>query len=52
MGHVPSGPLPESRCFILRETARIARTQVLIFDYGLDGGWLIPFSEWVGRTVW
>jgi hypothetical protein len=33
--------------FIVQETARIARTHVLIFDYGRDGGWFIRFIEWI-----
>jgi len=41
------GLSPEFRRFILWETARIARTNVLIFDYGCDGGWFIRFIEWI-----
>ena len=33
--------------YILRESARIARAQVLIFDYGCNGGWFVRFIEWV-----
>jgi SAM-dependent methyltransferase len=47
MGYFLHGLSPEFRRFILRETARIARTHVLIFDYGCDGGWFIRFIEWI-----
>jgi SAM-dependent methyltransferase len=47
MGYFLHGLSPGFRRFILRETARIARTHVLIFDYGCDGGWFIRLVEWV-----
>ena len=47
MGYFLHGLSPEFRRFVLRETARIARRQVLIFDYGRDGGWLIRLIEWI-----
>lgn len=47
MGYFLHGLSPDFRRFILRETARIARSYVLIFDYGRDGGWLIRFMEWI-----
>jgi hypothetical protein len=47
MGYFLHGLSPEFRRFIVRETARIARTPVLIFEYGRDGGWLIRFIEWI-----
>jgi ubiquinone/menaquinone biosynthesis C-methylase UbiE len=47
MGYFLHGLSPEFRRFILWETARIARTRVLIFDYGRDGGWFIRFIEWI-----
>jgi SAM-dependent methyltransferase len=47
MGYFLHGLSPQFRRFIVRETARIARTHVLIFDYGSDGGWFIRFIEWI-----
>ena len=47
MGYFLHGLSPKFRLFIVQETARIARTNVLIFDYGCDGGWFIRFIEWV-----
>ena len=47
MGYFLHGLSPEFRRFVVRETARIARSHVLIFDYGRDGGWFIRFIEWV-----
>jgi len=47
MGYFLHGLSPEFRRFILWEAARIARTYVLIFDYGCDGGWFIRFIEWI-----
>jgi SAM-dependent methyltransferase len=47
MGYFLHGLSPEFRCFIVRETARIARTHVLIFDYGCHGGWFIRIIEWI-----
>ena len=47
MGYVLHGLSPDFRRFIVRETARIARTHTLIFDYGCDGGWFIRFIEWI-----
>jgi SAM-dependent methyltransferase len=47
MGYLLHGLSPDFRRFILRETARIARSYVLIFDYGRDGGRLIRFIEWI-----
>ncbi len=47
MGYFLHGLSPEFRRFILWETARIARTNVLIFDYGCDGGLFIRFIEWI-----
>jgi len=47
MGYFLHGLSPDFRRFILREAARIARSYVLIFDYGRDGGWLIRFIEWI-----
>jgi ubiquinone/menaquinone biosynthesis C-methylase UbiE len=47
MGYFLHGLSPEFRRFIVRETARIARSHVLIFDYGRDGGWFIRFIEWI-----
>ena len=47
MGYFLHGLSPEFRRFIVRETARIASTHVLIFDYGRDGGWFIRFIEWI-----
>jgi len=41
------GLSPDFRRYILRESARIAQAQVLIFDYGCDGGWFVRFIEWV-----
>jgi ubiquinone/menaquinone biosynthesis C-methylase UbiE len=50
MGYFLHGLSPDFRRFIVRETARIARSHVLIFDYGRDGGWFIRFIEWVECT--
>jgi SAM-dependent methyltransferase len=47
MGYFLHGLSPEFRRFIVREAARIARSHVLIFDYGRDGGWFIRFIEWI-----
>jgi SAM-dependent methyltransferase len=47
MDYFLHGLSPEFRRFILWETARIARTNVFIFDYGCDGGWFIRFIEWI-----
>jgi SAM-dependent methyltransferase len=47
MGFFLHGLSPDFRRFILRESARIARSHVLIFDYGRDGGWLIRCIEWI-----
>jgi SAM-dependent methyltransferase len=47
MGYVLHGLSPGLRQFVLRESARIARRHVLIFDYGHDGGWLVRFIEWI-----
>lgn len=46
MGYFLHGLSPDFRRYILRESARIARAQVLIFDYGCDGGWFVRFIEW------
>ena len=45
MGYFLHGLSPDFRRYILRESARIARVQVLIFDYCCDGGWLVRFIE-------
>ena len=47
MGYFLHGLSPDFRRYILRESARIARAQVLIFDYCCDGGWLVRFIEWI-----
>jgi SAM-dependent methyltransferase len=47
MGYFLHGLSPGFRRFIIRETARIARAHVLVFDYGRDGGWFIRFIEWI-----
>jgi SAM-dependent methyltransferase len=47
MGYFLHGLSPDFRRFILRETVGIARSYVLSFDYGRDGGWLIRFIEWI-----
>lgn len=47
MGYFLHGLSPEFRRFIVRETARVARAHVLIFDYGRDGGWFKRFIEWI-----
>ncbi|MEA3275146.1 MAG: class I SAM-dependent methyltransferase [Pseudomonadota bacterium] len=47
MGYFLHGLSPGFRRFILSESARIARTHVLIFDYCCDGGWFVRFIEWV-----
>jgi SAM-dependent methyltransferase len=47
MGYFLHGLSPDFRRFIVQGTARIARTHVLIFDYGRDGGWFIRFIEWI-----
>ena len=47
MGYFLHGLSPDFRRYILRESARIARVQVLIFDYCCDGGWLVRFIEWI-----
>lgn len=47
MGWFLHGISPDFRRYILRESARIARARVLIFDYGCDGGWFVRFIEWV-----
>ncbi|MCP3882735.1 MAG: hypothetical protein GY701_30725 [Sulfitobacter sp.] len=47
MGYFLHGLSPDFRRYILRESARIAQAQVLIFDYCCDGGWLVRFIEWI-----
>ena len=47
MGWFLHGLSPDFRRYILRESSRIARAQVLIFDYCCDGGWFVRFIEWV-----
>jgi SAM-dependent methyltransferase len=47
MGYFLHGVSPDFRRYVLRESARIARVQVLIFDYCCDGGWLVRLIEWV-----
>ena len=38
---------PDFRRYVLRESARIAWAQVLIFDYCCDGGWFVRLIEWI-----
>ncbi len=47
MGYFLHGLSPEFRRYVLRESARIAQAQVLIFDYCCDGGWFVRLIEWV-----
>jgi SAM-dependent methyltransferase len=47
MGYFLHGLSPDFRRYILRESARIARAHVLIFDYCCDGGWFVRFIEWI-----
>ena len=48
MGYFLHGLSPDFRRYVLRESARIARVQVLIFDYCCDGGgWLVRLIEWI-----
>ena len=47
MGYFLHGLSPDFRRYVLRESARIARVQVLIFDYCCDGGWFVRLIEWV-----
>jgi SAM-dependent methyltransferase len=47
MGYVLHGLSRDFRRYVLRELARIARAQVLLFDYCCDGGWLVRFIEWI-----
>ena len=47
MGYLLHGLSPDFRRFVLRESARIARAHVLVFDYGCDGGWFVRFIEWI-----
>jgi len=47
MGYVLHGLSPGFRHFVLSESARIARTHVLVFDYCRDGGWVVRLIEWV-----
>ena len=47
MGYFLHGLSPDFRRYILRESARIARAQVLIFDYWCDGGWFVRLIEWI-----
>jgi len=47
MGYFLHGLSPAFRRYVLRESARIASVQVLIFDYCCDGGWLVRLIEWV-----
>jgi SAM-dependent methyltransferase len=47
MGYFLHGLSPDFRRFILRESARVARAHVLIFDYGRDGGWFVRLIEWM-----
>ena len=45
MGYFLHGLSPDFRHYELRESARIARVQVMIFDYYCDGGWLVRLIE-------
>jgi SAM-dependent methyltransferase len=45
MGYFLHGLSPDFRRYVLRESARIARVQVMIFDYCCDGGWLVRLIE-------
>ena len=47
MGYFLHGLSPDFGRYVLRESARIARAQVLIFDYRCDGSWLVRFIEWI-----
>ncbi|MCP4388791.1 MAG: hypothetical protein GY802_10885, partial [Gammaproteobacteria bacterium] len=47
MGWFLHGLSADFRRYVLRESARIARVQVLIFDYCCDGGWLVRLIEWI-----
>ena len=47
MGYFLHGLTPDFRRYVLRESARIARVHVLIFDYCCDGGWFVRLIEWV-----
>lgn len=45
MGYFLHGLSPDFRRYVLRESARIARAQALIFDYCCDGGLFVRFIE-------
>ena len=47
MGYFLHGLSPDFRLFCLRESVRIARGHVVIFDYGCNGGWFLRFIEWI-----
>ena len=47
MGYLLHGLSPDFRRFVLRQSARIARAHVLVFDYGRDGGWFVRLIEWI-----
>jgi hypothetical protein len=47
MGYFLHGLSPDFRRYLLRESARIARVQVLIFDFCCDASCLVRLIAWV-----
>ena len=47
MGYFLHGANPDFRMQALKEAARIAAKQVIIFDYCCKGNWLVDLIEWI-----
>lgn len=47
MGYLLHGLSPDFRRHVLREAARIADQQVLVFDYCCRGNWFVRLIEWI-----
>jgi len=47
MGYLLHGLSPDFRRQVLREAARIAGQQVLVFDYCCPGNWFVRLIEWI-----
>ena len=47
MGYFLHGVSPDFQKWILKQSARIAKKQVIVFDYCCKGNWLVDLIEWI-----